>query len=72
MTHYSPDWQKHPLVHLVARAVVWIWRWNNDHEGQRPLLGRLTAHMAVVLTLAILIIPGSLKATTLAFCFRFG
>lgn len=67
MTHYSSDWHRHPLVHIVARAVVWIWRWNNDHEGQKPLLGRFTAHFAVILTLGILMVLGSFKVDSLAF-----
>jgi len=65
MTHYSPDWHRHPVVHIIARVVVWIWRWNNDHEGQRPLLGRLTAHAAVMLTVGILVALGNLKLDSL-------
>ncbi|MDF1515855.1 MAG: peptidoglycan DD-metalloendopeptidase family protein [Anaerolineae bacterium] len=66
MTDHSSDWRNYPLLRLIARAVALIWRWNNDHEGQRPLLGRLTAHIAVILTLGFLTLLGALKIDTLA------
>ena len=66
MTHISSDRHRHPIVHMIARIVVWIWRWNNDHEGQRPFLGRFTAHTAVILTILIIVLMSNLKLDSLA------
>lgn len=66
MIRYSSYWRKLPIIHVIAIVVVWIWRWHTDHEGQRPLLGRLTAHAALLLTIVILVIAGSFKIDTLA------
>ncbi len=54
-------WHTPPILRLCVRFAVWIWRWNSDREGQRPLLGRLTAHAAVALTLALLMFLASLQ-----------
>jgi murein DD-endopeptidase MepM/ murein hydrolase activator NlpD len=45
---------------------VWFWRWNNDHEGQRPFLGRITAHTGVLLTIAIFVLLANLKLDSIA------
>jgi murein DD-endopeptidase MepM/ murein hydrolase activator NlpD len=66
MTQRSHTSRKRPFVRIIARLVSSIWRWNNDHEGQRPFLGRFTAHLAVLLTLAILILLGNSKLDSLA------
>ena len=66
MTHLSPIRRRHPIVNVIALVVAWIWRWNNDYEGQRPFLSRITAHTAVILTIAILVLVGNLKLDSIA------
>jgi hypothetical protein len=66
MTQHSFTSRKRFFIRIVARLVASIWRWNNDHEGQRPFLGRFTAHLAVLLTLAILILLGNIKLDSIA------
>ncbi len=54
-------WQVNPLIHAGAVAVAWLWRWNNDREGQRPMIGRITAHSALVAILVIILVIGNLQ-----------
>ena len=58
--------QGHSLIHFSAKVAVWIWRWNGDREGQRPLLGRLASHVAVALTLVLFLVLGSVKFESIA------
>ncbi len=44
-------WRTSPWVRLFARVAAWIWRWNGDRIGQRPMLGRMAAHTAIFLIL---------------------
>ncbi len=55
----SSEWHSSLFVRLPARLAAFIWRWHGDHVGQRPALGRLTAHAGLILTLAFLITLGS-------------
>ncbi len=68
MTHRLPDsldWHRPPLVRPLACVVALIWRWQDDRVGQRPALGRLTAHGALVLTLLVMVMLGSLSIDSL-------
>lgn len=66
-TTYSDDlvWHTPTLLRAAARVTVWVWRWNSDHEGQRPWLGRFTSHLAVALTLTLFVFIASLRLDTL-------
>lgn len=55
-------WHGGWLTHAIAVFAVGIWRWNADREGQRPLLGRVTSHTALLLIAAILVVVGGLRA----------
>ncbi|MBN1259395.1 MAG: M23 family metallopeptidase [Anaerolineae bacterium] len=48
-------WRGRFVTHAIAVLAVAIWRWNSDREGQRPILGRMTAHVALALTLGLLL-----------------
>lgn len=50
-------WRGQFLTQAIAVFVARIWHWNADRSGQRPLLGRLAAHLAVFLV-ALLIWGG--------------
>lgn len=58
---YSSDWRSPLFVRLMASVAAWIWRWGDDRDGQRPAIGRLTAHGALVLVIALLVILGALR-----------
>jgi len=60
----SLEWRTSPAVRLVADAAALVWRWSGDLEGQRPTIGRLTAHIGVVLVVVVLIAIGSFKLAT--------
>ena len=60
------SWRGSVLVHGIARAAGLIWRWNNDYVGQRPTLGRLTAHVGLIITLAFLVLLGNLGLDSLS------
>jgi murein DD-endopeptidase MepM/ murein hydrolase activator NlpD len=51
---------------VTATVVALIWRWNDDQVGQRPVIGRMTAHIGVALTLVLLIFVGSFQVDSLA------
>lgn len=57
---------RYALIRFAAKAAVWIWRWNGDREGQRPLLGRLASHVAVALTLVLFVVLSSVKFESIA------
>lgn len=59
-------WHTPPLIRLSARFAVWVWRWHGDHEGQRPLLGRLASHVALALILILFVLLGSMKFDSIA------
>ncbi len=61
---YSP-WRGNVLLYGVAAIAVWIWRWNGDRPGQRPLLGRITYHGALLAVLALVLLLGTLQWDTL-------
>lgn len=57
----SLAWHIPPLIRLFTRFAVWVWRWRGDREAQRPVLGRLASHVALVLTLVLFVVLGSIK-----------
>lgn len=65
LTHSpTPDdliWHTPTLLRTAAQMTVWVWRWNSDHEGQRPWLGRFTSHIAVILTLTLFALIAGLR-----------
>ncbi len=63
---HSSGWRGSPLIHLVATIAAWIWRWNDDRIGQRPAIGRLTAHTGLVLTTASFLILAGLGLDSLS------
>ena len=62
----APDKRRPLYVRPIARAAALIWRWNDDRVGQRPALGRLTAHAGLILTLAFLVVLGSLQLDSIS------
>lgn len=54
------------LVRAVACIAALIWRWNNDYAGQRPAIGRLTAHVGLIVTLAFLVLLGGVGLDSLS------
>jgi murein DD-endopeptidase MepM/ murein hydrolase activator NlpD len=60
------SWRGSVLVGGIARGAALIWRWNNDYVGQRPTLGRLTAHVGLIITLAFLVLLGNLGLDSLS------
>ncbi|MBN1248344.1 MAG: peptidoglycan DD-metalloendopeptidase family protein [Anaerolineae bacterium] len=61
ISKHSSDWHSPLFVRLMARVAAWIWRWGDDRDGQRPAIGRLTAHIALVLVIAVLVVLGALR-----------
>jgi len=59
LSEYLPDRRSPLLVHIIAGVAAWIWRWSGDRDGQRPTMGRLTAHVGLVLVVAVLGAVGS-------------
>ncbi len=53
--------QRPLLLRAVARLVAFVWRWSGDRVGQRPTIGRITAHTGLFIVLALLIVLGSLR-----------
>jgi murein DD-endopeptidase MepM/ murein hydrolase activator NlpD len=60
------SWRGSVLVRGIARIAGLIWRWNDDYVGQRPALGRLTAHMGLIVTLAFLVLLGNFGLDSLS------
>ncbi|HNT74833.1 MAG TPA: peptidoglycan DD-metalloendopeptidase family protein [Anaerolineae bacterium] len=58
-------WHTPTLLRVAAQLVVWVWRWNSDHEGQRPWLGRFTSHIAVALTLTFFVLIAGMRLDAL-------
>jgi LysM repeat protein len=58
-------WHTPPLIRASVRFAVWAWRWNSDREGQRPFLARFTSHIAVALTLVLLMFLAGLQMDTI-------
>lgn len=58
-------WRGSWVIHFVAQVAAWIWRWNSDRLGQRPLLGRLASHAAVALLLVLFLILGSFQVDSI-------
>lgn len=54
-------WRMPPLIRFCTRFAVWIWRWHDDREAQRPVLGRLASHVALALILVLFVVLGSVK-----------
>ncbi len=52
---------------LLTRMLVWVWQWNNDRAGQRPLVGRLTAHVALATIVGLFFIVGRVQFDAIAF-----
>ncbi|MGC9398953.1 MAG: peptidoglycan DD-metalloendopeptidase family protein [Anaerolineae bacterium] len=42
------------MTRAVAILAARLWRWNSDRSGQRPVLGRWSAHIAIFLSVALL------------------
>lgn len=61
MSQQYNGWRGSSVIHGAAALAVWIWRWNGDRQGQRPLLGRLTYHGALILVLVVLLLIGTLR-----------
>jgi murein DD-endopeptidase MepM/ murein hydrolase activator NlpD len=69
MTDHSNElvhWHRPFLVRSIVRIVALAWRWHDDRVGQRPLLGRFTSHVALVLMLLFLVVLGSLSLDSLS------
>lgn len=54
-------WHIPPLIRFCTRFAVWVWRWHDDREAQRPVLGRMASHIALALTLVLFVVLGSVK-----------
>lgn len=54
-------WRGEAAIRPLAVLAASIWRWNADREGQRPLLGRITSHVALLLIAALLVAVGGLQ-----------
>lgn len=54
-------WRGGWVTYAIAVLAAGMWRWNADKEGQRPLLGRITAHAALLLVAALLVLLGGLR-----------
>jgi len=59
--HDERMWRGNFITHAIAVFAAWIWQWNGDRVGQRPLLARLTSHAALALVLMILVGLGTLQ-----------
>jgi len=57
-------WRRQPVIRLLVLITVWTWRWSSDRIGLRPLLGRVTSHAAVGLTLGLLIVISNFQWNT--------
>lgn len=55
------DWRSPLYVRALARVAAWIWRWGDDRDAQRPAIGRLTAHIALILVVASMLVLGALR-----------
>ena len=56
----------HRWIHVVAQIAAWIWRWHDDRVGLRPMLGRYTAHGALVVIMLALLFLGNLRLDGIA------
>lgn len=61
----SIAWDTYPLLRISVRFAAWIWRWNSDRAGQRPLLGRFASHISVGLMLALILFAAGLQVEAL-------
>lgn len=62
MTSYTGDRYARPWVRLIARVASYVWRWSQDIVGLRPMLGRMTAHASIVVTLLVVSAIAGLRA----------
>jgi murein DD-endopeptidase MepM/ murein hydrolase activator NlpD len=60
------EWHSPLILRAVVCFAVFVWRWSGDYVGQRPAIGRLTAHTGLLLTLAFLVALGGLQSDSLA------
>lgn len=60
-SQYSPNRRSPLAVHITASVAAWIWRWSGDRDGQRPTMGRLTAHAGLVLVVVVLGAVGGMQ-----------
>ena len=65
MTRHSSNRQSPQIINAIARMIAWYWRWRHDRDAQRPLLGRVTSHIALILTISALVVGGNLNLQTL-------
>lgn len=63
---YALGWRRSLLMRAIVHVAALIWRWNDDYVGQRPAIGRLTAHAGLVITLVFLVLLGSLGLDSLS------
>ncbi len=42
------QWRGTFWTHAIALFTARVWHWNNDRQGKRPLIGRMTAHLALI------------------------
>jgi murein DD-endopeptidase MepM/ murein hydrolase activator NlpD len=54
-------WHTPPVLRAGVRVAAWIWRWNGDRAGLRPMLGRMASHAALVLVLLLFVVIGSVQ-----------
>ncbi len=58
---YTANWRSPFFVRAIAHVVVWVWRWQDDRDAQLPAIGRLTAHVGLILVVACLVVLGALR-----------
>ncbi len=65
MTRNSSHRWSSQIIYTIARALVWYWRWRHDREAQRPVLGRVASHLALSITVLVLVVGSNLKLQSL-------
>jgi murein DD-endopeptidase MepM/ murein hydrolase activator NlpD len=65
MTQNSSHRRSPQIIRALARGVAWYWRWRHDREAQRPVLGRVASHIALLLTVFVLVVGSKLKLQSL-------
>ncbi len=59
------EWYSPWVLRAMARVAAFVWRWSDDYVGQRPAIGRLTAHIGLLLTLVALVLLGGRELDSL-------
>ncbi len=55
-------WRGTFWTHAIAAFTARVWHWNGDRQGKRPLIGRMTGHIA--LTVLLLFLAGLSRLPT--------